>query len=74
MAPPKMDVPSHVAKKTHIKVTEPQEINEGVPKTTQRGEFIDIDAIPSTHEEPTSLTLVEEEAQDPTTTSMDIDL
>jgi hypothetical protein len=73
MAPPNMGAPSQAGRKTRSKVRGPQETSEVEPETTQRGEFVDVDAIPSPHEEPTSPTPVEEETQAPTTTTMDID-
>jgi hypothetical protein len=68
-----MGASSQAARKTHSRVRGPQETSEAEPETTQRGEFIDVDTIPSPHEEPTSPTPVEEETQAPTTTAMDID-
>jgi hypothetical protein len=43
-------------------------------ETTQRGEFLDVDIIPSPHEQSESPTSMEEETQAPTIVAMDINL
>jgi hypothetical protein len=64
---------SQTTRKTRSSVRAPYETGEAEPETTQRGEFIDVDAIPSPHVEPTSPTPVEEESQPPVMAGMDID-
>jgi hypothetical protein len=73
MTPPNIGAPSQTMRKTRSSVRMPHETTEVEQETTQREGFIDVDTIPSPRVEPASPTPVEEEAQAPTMTSMEID-
>jgi hypothetical protein len=52
MTPPNINASSQTLRKTRSSVREPYETGEAEPETTKRGEFIDVETIPSPHIEP----------------------
>jgi hypothetical protein len=73
MAPPNMGASSQVGRKTKSIIRAPHETVESEHETIQTEEFIDVDAIPSPHEEPVNPTPVVEEIQAPMASAMEVD-
>jgi hypothetical protein len=73
MAPPNIRVLSLTVRKTRNNIRAPHETTEVEQEMAHREGVVDVDTIPSAQVKPTSPTPVVEEAQAPTTTSMEID-
>jgi hypothetical protein len=73
MSPPNVGALSLTARKTRNNIREPHETMEVEQEMAHREGVVNVDTIPSARVKPTSPTPVVEEAQAPTTTSMEID-
>ena len=73
MVPPKMGASSQVGRKTRSSIRAPHEIMEAEHETIQIEEFINMEAIPSPHEEPINPTPVVEDIQAPMASAMEVD-